>query len=66
MQVEVLAGLEHTEFFELVRSTALVAVYNDARTWQLVGYEGPSFDKGGYIDRGFDDLDWLPDPEDAP
>jgi hypothetical protein len=28
-----------------------------------VGYEGPSFDKGGYIDRGFNDLDWLPDPE---
>jgi len=25
-----------------------------------LGYEGPSFDKGGYINRGFDDLDWLP------
>ncbi len=66
LQLKVLEGIEDTDFFELVRSTAVVEVYTDERTWQLVGYEGPSFDKGGYIDRGFDDLDWLPDPEDAP
>jgi hypothetical protein len=66
LQLKVLEGIEHTDFFELVRSTAVVEVYNDARTWQLVGYEGPSFDKGGYINRGFNDLDWLPDPDDVP
>ncbi len=66
LQLKVLEGVEDTAFFELVRSTAVVEVYTDARTWQLVGYEGPSFDKGGYIDRGFDDLDWLPDPEEVP
>ena len=43
-QVEVLKGIEGSEFFELVRSTAVVEVYSDQRTWQLVGYEGPSFD----------------------
>jgi hypothetical protein len=62
-QLEALKGIEDSDFFELVRSTAVVEVYSDERTWQLVGYEGPSFDKGGYIDRGFNDLDWLPDPE---
>ena len=62
-QLEALKGIEGSDFFELVRSTAVVEVYSDQRTWQLVGYEGPSFDKGGYIDRGFNDLDWLPDPE---
>lgn len=61
-QLARLTALEGSEFFELVRSTAVVEVYSDARTWQVCGYEGPSFDKGGYIDRGFDDLDWLPDP----
>ena len=45
--------------------TAVVAVYSDQRTWELVGYAGPSFDKGGYLHRGFNDLDWLPDPEAA-
>jgi hypothetical protein len=62
-QLETLKGIESSDFFELVRSTAVVEIYSDERTWQLVGYEGPSFDKGGYINRGFNDLDWLPDPE---
>ena len=62
-QLEALKAIEGSDFFELVRSTAVVEVYSDQRTWQLVGYEGSSFDKGGYLDRGFNDLDWLPDPE---
>ena len=28
----------------------------------MLGYEGTSFDKGGYVNRGFNDLDWLPEP----
>jgi hypothetical protein len=64
-QLETLKGIEGSDFFELVRSTAVVEVYSDQRTWQLVGYEGSSFDKGGYINRGFNDLDWLPDPQAA-
>jgi hypothetical protein len=55
--------IEGSPFFELVRSTAVVEVYSDTATWRLLGYEGPSFAKGGYLDRGFNDLDWLPDPE---
>ncbi len=64
-QLEMLKGMEGSDFFELVRSTAVTEVYSDQRTWQLVGYEGPSFDKGGYINRGFNDLDWLGDPQEA-
>jgi hypothetical protein len=55
-------AIEGSDFFELVRSTAVVEVYSDAATWRALGYEGPSFAKGGYLHRGFDDLDWLPDP----
>jgi hypothetical protein len=29
---------------------------------ELLGYEGPAYEKGGYLHRGFDDLDWLPTP----
>jgi hypothetical protein len=58
-----LRAIEGTPFFELVRSTAVVEVYSDAETWKLLGYEGPSYAQGGYVDRGFDDLDWLPEPE---
>jgi hypothetical protein len=49
-------------FFALVHSTTVVALYDDHQVWEILGYEGSSFDKGGYLHRGFDDLDWLPDP----
>lgn len=62
-QLEAMKAIEGTPFFELVRSTAVVEVYNAPQTWELFGYEGPSWEKGGYMNRGFNDLDWLPDPE---
>ena len=30
-----------------------------ARVWAHIGYEGSSFERGGYLQRGFDDIDWL-------
>ena len=51
-----------TPFFSLVHATTVVALYDDHEVWDLLGYEGASFEKGGYLHRGFDDLDWLPDP----
>jgi hypothetical protein len=59
---ELLLPLEDAEFFRFVRGVAVVALYNDHAVWELLGYEGASFDKGGYLERGFDDLDWLPTP----
>ncbi len=58
----VLQEVQHTPFFQLVRSTTVVFMYSDREVWAVLGYEGESSDKGGYVDRGFDDLDWLPDP----
>ena len=57
-----LTNMGRTPFFEHVRGTTTVTLYNDKETWGLLGYEGYSFDKGGYINRGFNDLDWLPEP----
>ncbi|MCB1749235.1 MAG: tat (twin-arginine translocation) pathway signal sequence [Gammaproteobacteria bacterium] len=57
--VHAIAG---TPFFEKVRSTAVVALYNNALAFAHFGYEGPAFEFGGYLERGFDDLTWLPDP----
>jgi hypothetical protein len=57
-----LKEVSETPFFSLVHSTTVVALYDDHEVWDLLGYEGASFDKGGYLHRGFDDLDWLPDP----
>ena len=57
-----LLRIQHTTFFGFVRQTVVVSLYEDEEVWEVLGYEGPSFEKGGYLHRGFDDLDWLPDP----
>ena len=57
-----LTEAEGSDYFELVRSTAVVELYDNPLVWKAFGYEGPSAHLGGYLHRGFDDLDWLPDP----
>ncbi|TCK24797.1 hypothetical protein [Pseudonocardia endophytica] len=59
----VLRGADGSPFVTSIVDSAIVTIYSDPEVWDLLGYEGPSFDKGGYVDRGFDDLDWLPDPQ---
>ena len=61
-QLEALKRNEDSAFFGLLRSTAVVELYDNPVVWKAFGYEGPSAHLGGYVDRGFDDLDWLPDP----
>ena len=41
------------------RSGLVVGLYNQKEIWPIFGYEGESYSKGGYISRGFDDIDWL-------
>ncbi len=62
-QLDVLKEHEASAFFQKVRGTAVVALYNNKLVWRHFGYEGSSFEFGGYIDRGFDDLNWLPAPD---
>lgn len=65
-QLEVLTAIQDGPFFQKVRGTAVVSLYNNPLAWRHFGYEGSSYEFGGYIHRGFDDLGWLPQPpEDA-
>jgi hypothetical protein len=59
-RVNVLMTMEKSEFFGLVYGETLNGVYGNQAVWDLFGYEGPSAEKGGYLTRGFDDIDWLP------
>ncbi len=63
-RLAVLEAMQSDPFFQMVRGTTIVALYNDPLVWRHFGYEGPSFDYGGYIDRGFDDLRWAGEPSD--
>ncbi len=58
----VLERMAETDFFIAVRTMAFATLYNDNEVWELLGYEGPSYHLGGYVERGFADLDWLPEP----
>ena len=59
---DLLAQITESDLFRRLHATFVVAFYDDHQVWDLLGYEGSSFDKGGYLHRGFDDLDWLPRP----
>lgn len=57
-----LQAMSASSFFAFVRANVVTTLYDDHEVWQLLGYEADSFAQGGWIERGFADLDWLPDP----
>ena len=63
-QVKALQRIEHGAFFKAVAAEIVVGLYSQPDIWPYFGYEGPSNDKGGYVNRGFDDIDWLDDAPD--
>jgi hypothetical protein len=64
-QIAALKKIEDSPFFQKVRSTETVALYNNPEVWKQFGYPGASFPIGGYIHHGFNDLKWLPDPPES-
>ncbi len=63
-QLEVLTARQDGGFFQKVRGQCIVSIYNNPLAWRHFGYEGSSAEFGGYMERGFDDLAWLPQPSD--
>jgi len=59
-RVALLRGIEHTAFFRTLRADLVVSLYNQPEIWPKFGYEGSSAEYGGYLNRGFNDVDWLP------
>ncbi|POF30871.1 gluconate 2-dehydrogenase subunit 3 family protein [Roseibium marinum] len=58
-RVRVLQSMEESPFFQKIRGGLVTGLYNQKAVWPLFGYEGASFELGGYIDRGFNDINWL-------
>lgn len=61
-QVEALEKISETEFVSKLKQTTITTLYDNHQVWEIFGYEGEAFSQGGYLFRGFDDLDWLPQP----
>jgi hypothetical protein len=61
-RLEIIKGMEGNPLFNAVRGKCVTSLYDNDLSYLAFGYPGSSWDKGGYITRGFQDLKWLPDP----
>ncbi len=59
-RVAVLTEMQATPFFAAVRAMTLEVLYRSPEVFAMVGYGGSAIEQGGYINRGFGDIDWLP------
>ena len=61
-QAAAVKAIEGTPFFGAVRGKCITSLYDNDMAYKIFGYPGSSWEKGGYITRGFQDLKWLPNP----
>ena len=57
-QLAAMKQLEGTSFFSAMLGKTQFYFYNNKAVWPKFGYEGSSWEKGGYINRGFNDVTW--------
>ena len=60
-KLQILETLQTEPFFATVLNHTIDVLYRNPDVWKLVGYEGSSIEYGGYLNRGFNDIDWLPE-----
>lgn len=65
-RVTALESIEGTPGFRFLQRGTVRYLYDDVEVWAAFGYQGASFHLGGYVERGFNDLGWLPDITPAP
>ncbi|HET9976323.1 MAG TPA: twin-arginine translocation signal domain-containing protein [Burkholderiaceae bacterium] len=61
-QLEVVKAMQGQPFFNTVRGQCITSLYDNDMAYAVFGYPGSSWEQGGYITRGFQDLKWLPAP----
>ena len=62
-QLQVMNSLSESKFFQAIVNQVRLRLYSHPKLWAVIGYPGSSVEYGGYLERGFNDIDWL--PEDA-
>jgi Gluconate 2-dehydrogenase subunit 3 len=58
-RVALLKEIESGDFFQKIKGGLVTGLYDNKAVWPLLGYEGSSWQKGGYLNRGFNDINWL-------
>jgi hypothetical protein len=60
-QLAALTAVQDQAFFAAIRNLFMFTLYTHKGCWNVIGYPGSSKEHGGYLERGFDDIDWLPE-----
>ena len=60
-QLAALQAIDGEPVFAAVLGAVGNRLYHHPAMWALMNYEGPSWQHGGYLDRGAGEIDWLPD-----
>lgn len=59
-QVDAIRNLQAEPYFAAILGALRRVFYTDPAVWKHIDYPGSSKEYGGYKDRGFGDIDWLP------
>ncbi len=59
-RVAVIQSEFSNQFLASIRWLACEQVLRDTQVWTKLDYQGSSIEYGGYLHRGFADIDWLP------
>jgi hypothetical protein len=60
-----ISSIVGTPVFALLRQTTVFTFYGNPKVWEAFGYEGDAWSFGGYVGKGLNTIDWLPDPPPA-
>ncbi len=60
-QISAMERIEAEPAFAAVQTGVRARLYTHPAMWAHLGYPGPSLPFGGYWDKGFDDIAWLPE-----
>ena len=60
-QIAALKAVEKQEFFAEIQQAVRFRLYNHPIVWEHLGYEGSSWEEGGYVERGALEIEWLPE-----
>lgn len=60
-KINILTAMQNSAFFTLMRTNTVAVLYQQPEVFEMVGYGGSAVEFGGYVNRGFDDISWLPE-----
>lgn len=62
-QQAALASIQDAPYFPGILWAVKTFLYSHPVGWRVMAYEGPSWQQGGYLNRGAGEIDWLPETD---